>query len=108
MTRREKARTVAARVAERIREVTPPGLGHWGPAWELVGTPSDAFMDRLAEWETEESPLTRSHVETTGAALVDAWAEAARQWKEAGRSALDDAGEVEVAERERDMLRAVR
>lgn len=99
--RSEKARIVAARVAERIREVAPEGLGHWGPAWDLVGTPSDAFMDRLAEWEAADSPITRSHVETTGGALVAAWAEAARQWKEAGHSALDDAGEVEVGERER-------
>ena len=89
LTAREKARIVAGRVAARIREVAPEGLGRWDLAWELVAAPSDAFMDRLAEWETTDSPLTRSQLETASADLVEAWAEAARQWTEAGRPTLE-------------------
>ena len=88
MTRREKARIACERVAARIREVVPVGLGHWGPVWSLIATPSDAFFDTLAEWEMEDSPTTRSKLEATSAALISAWAEAARQWNEVGRPTL--------------------
>ncbi len=96
MTRHEKARIVAERVVARIREVSPEGLGRWDLAWELVAAPSDAFMDRLAEWEATDSPVTRSQLETASTALIEAWAEAARQWKEAGRPTLNEADEVEI------------
>ncbi len=78
MTRREKARIVATRVADRIREVAPTGLGQFDLAWELVAAPSDVFLDALAEWETEDSPTTRSKLEAASTALISAWAEAAR------------------------------
>lgn len=88
-TAREKTRIVAERVAARIGKVVPEGLGHWGPVWGLVATPSDMFMDRLKEWETEDSPSTRSKLEAASADLVEAWSEAARQWTEAGRPTLE-------------------
>ena len=87
---REKARIVAERVAERIRQVIPRGFGHWGPVWDLVAMPSDVFMDALAEWQTEDSPSTRSKLEAASTHLIDAWAEAARQWTEAGCPKLDE------------------
>ena len=99
MNRREKARIVAARVAKRIREVAPSGLGRWGPVLGLVVKPSDFYMDALREWETQDSPSTRSKLEAASTHLIDAWAEAARQWTVAGRPTLNepaDANEVEV------------
>ena len=90
---------MAVRVAGRIRAVTPVGLGHWGPVWSLIATPSDAFFDTLAEWEMEDSPTTRSKLEAASTGLIDAWVEAARQWREAGRPPLEemDVREVEGA-----------
>ena len=85
MTRREKARMVAERVAARIREVAPEGLGRWDPTWDHIGAPSDVFMDRLAEWEKEDSTSTRSQLDAASTELIEAWAEAARRWKNAGR-----------------------
>ena len=90
MSRGEKTRIVAGRVAERIGGVTPPGLGHWGPVWALVATPSDAYMDALSRWETEDSILTRVALEVASKALVAAWEEAGRQWEAAGRPTLDE------------------
>ena len=90
MTRHEKARVVAERVASRIREVTPEGLGHWGPTWGLVDVPSDVYMDALAEWETEDTPTTRSELEAASAALIKSWAQARREWEEAGRPTHDE------------------
>ena len=97
MTRREKARIVAERVAARIREVSPEGLGRWGPVWDYIGSPSDVFMDTLKEWERVDSPSTRSKLEVASADLIGAWAEAARQWEAVGRPSLggSDAEEVE-------------
>jgi len=86
----ERARIVAERVADRIREVSPEGLGHWKLAFEIVATASDTFMDALAEWEAEDSTVTRSHLEVASADLIGAWAEAACQWKEAGCPTLED------------------
>ena len=96
MTRREKARIVAERVFACIREVAPEGLGRWDPTWDYIGTPSDVFMDALAEWEKADSPSTRSKLETASTDLIDAWAEAARRWNEAGSPPLEKpADEVE-------------
>ena len=96
MTRREKARIVAERVAARIREVSPYGLGRWGPAWDHIDTPSDEFMDRLAEWERADTTDTRHTLKVASEVLIEAWAEAARQWKEAGCPTLAEtnAGKV--------------
>ena len=93
MIRREKARIVAQRVAARIREVVPVGLGHWGPVWDLVAMPSDVFMDALAEWQTEDSSSSRRKLQAASTDLISAWAEAALCWEEEGRPTL-------VAERE--------
>ena len=90
MTRREKARIVAERVAVRLAQVTPEGLGHWVPTWNFVDVPSDSYMDALAEWETEDTPTSRSELEAASTALIKAWAEAARQWEAAGRPTLDE------------------
>ena len=91
MDRREKARVVAERVASRIHKVTPEGLGHWGPTWGFVDVPSDSYMDALAEWETEDTPTSRSELEAASTALSKAWAEAARHGESAGRRTLDEA-----------------
>lgn len=96
MTRREKARKVAERVAARVRGVSPEGLGRWDPAWDHIGAPSDTFMDALGEWERADSASTRSTLEAASTALVDAWAEASRQWEDAGRPTLNE--EIEVGE----------
>ncbi len=101
MTRHEKARVVAERVASRIREVAPEGLGHWGPTWGLVDVPSDVYMDALAEWEEADTPATRSTLEAASAALVGAWAQAGREWEEAGRPTHDEPEERSRYERER-------
>ena len=92
----EKARIVAERVSHRIRESVPEGLGVWDPAWALVAAPSDVYLDRLKEWEGEDSPATRSEVEAASTALVGAWAEAARRWTAAGRPSLAEANDREA------------
>ncbi len=74
------------------------GLGRWDPVWDHIGAPSDEFMDRLAEWEKADSASTRSKLETASTVLIDAWAEAARRWTEAGSPPLEKPGEVDEVE----------
>ena len=90
MSRREKARIVCKRVAALIREAVPAGLGHWGPVWAFIADPSDLFMDALAEWEAEESPLTRSGLQRAIADLIKAWKKGTRQWEAAGCPRLNE------------------
>lgn len=85
-SRRAKARKIAGIVSERVAEVTTPGLGKWDPAWELVATPSDRFMDVLAAWESTGSPNDLEAVEQEAEALVGAWREADRRYHEAHRA----------------------
>ena len=96
LARPEKARIVCERVAARIREVVPVGLGHWGPVWTFVAYPSDVFMDALREWEKEDTPTTRPDLQAAFEDLVKAWAEAARQWNEAGCPTLDETKDREA------------
>ena len=104
MTRREKARIVCERVAAHIRKVSPVGLGHWEPVWTFVADPSDVFMDVLREWEKEDNPTTRPDLEAASTDLVGAWAEAAREWEEAGRPSLDKADAKEVEARVEELV----
>ena len=96
MTRRERARIVCDRMAAYIREVVPVRLGHWGPVWTFVADPSDVFMDALKEWEKEDTPITRPDLQAAFAALIEAWAEGARQWEAAGCPTLEDTSDKEV------------
>lgn len=90
MDRHKKARVIAERVAARVREVAPPGLGRWDLTWNLVAAPSDVFMDALAVWQEADTPATRSELATASTALVTAWSEASRHWERAGRPAHDE------------------
>lgn len=85
-SRREKARLIGLVVSERIREVTTPGLGLWDTAWALVAEPSDHFMDRLHEWEQDGARGSLVAVELAAEALVAAWREADKKFRESLRT----------------------
>ena len=76
-------------------KLPPAGLGRWRLAWDHIGTPSDVFLDALADWEAEDTPSTRSKVEAASTDLIEAWAEAARRWIAAGRPSLAEAKDRE-------------
>lgn len=83
--RREKASRISRIVSQRIGEVTTRGLGRWGPAWDFVAEPSDAFLDALDRWETEGSPDGLEDVQSRAEAFVAAWRDADQQYQIAGR-----------------------
>jgi hypothetical protein len=83
--RADAGRRVAAWVAERVRDVAPPGLGRWGPAWNIVEDPSRTFLDALARWEATGAAEDQEATRAAAGAVVAAWREAAQQWEAAGR-----------------------
>lgn len=91
--RTRKARMVARRLADAVRQVAPSGLGHWGPAWKLVDPPSRAFLDALDAWEASTDPdaegQLRAEVDRTAGGVLAAWREAARRWEAAGRPVVE-------------------
>ena len=87
-SRREKARRIALIVSERVREVTSPGLGAWGPAWALVSEQSDAFIDALYVWQTGGAPDDLEAVEVAAEALVDTWRAADKRFRESDAPSL--------------------
>lgn len=84
MTRAEIATEVCRRVAKAVEEAVPAGLGRWGPAWDLVADPSDAFLDALADYQAAGSGEAEERVQRTANELVAAWREAGRQYREVG------------------------
>jgi len=90
----ERGRLVAQKVIRRIGEVTPLGLGRWDDAWTLVEKPSDAFLDALAAWEREDTPITREGLQDASDSLVRAWRKAGETWEssrlEAGAEMLSE------------------
>ncbi len=90
LTREEMARLVARRLARRVARVAPPGLGRWQRAWELVGPPSERFVDLLVEWEHADpadgqDEVRKQMIRAAADDVVQAWAAAARLWEDAGR-----------------------
>ena len=80
-----RARRVLDKVVRRIDDVSPPGLGRWAPAWDLISEPSDRFLDALSQWEGEDSPGTRATLQRAADSFVRSWRAAASQWEQAGR-----------------------
>jgi hypothetical protein len=78
----DKGRRIARVVSERIAEVTSPRLSGWDPAWELVASPSDRFIDALAVWERSGSADDLKAVELEAVALVAAWRKADQKYQE--------------------------
>ena len=81
----DRGRELLKRVVERIGEVSPPGLGHWGPAWDLIEEPSDTFLDALSTWEQDDTPDTRDTLHSAASDFVRAWRRAAQAWEDEGR-----------------------
>ena len=84
MTIGERRRRICEKLARRIGEVTPDGLGRWDEAWERVREPSDRFLDALTAYLEEDAPETRARVQRAADDLVRAWRSAGEAWKAQG------------------------
>lgn len=80
-TRAERAEEIRRRIVRATGLYHLEGMGDWRPAWDLIVPRFDAFSDALDAWEATGSPADQQAVRYTATALVQAWAEAADQWK---------------------------
>ena len=83
----ERVRQVAERVAEKIGDVTPAGLGAHG--WDFsrayVQPHEDPYLDALNAWAKEDMPDTREALQRAAELYVGAWKRAGEEWEAAGR-----------------------
>ena len=86
----EQGREILRKVVRRVEEVSPPGLGHWSPAWDMICEPSDTLFDALSAWEHDDTPETRSALETAASEFVGAWRRAAEAWEAEGRPGVEE------------------
>jgi hypothetical protein len=89
MTRAQRvaySRQICRRLAEKIGEFAPQGLGHWDRAWELVGPASDRFLDALGLWVEEDTPDGRQEVQRAADRLLEAWIHASARYQSASEA----------------------
>ena len=50
--RRDCGTALCHRLAARVADIAPEGIGSWDPAWDIVGGPDAEFMLALSLWES--------------------------------------------------------
>ena len=85
MSPTDSGRAVCRRVTKLVAESAPPDLGRWDIAWALTAGPADLFMDRLRDWEEEDTEGTREALSLAAGELLVAWVDAAELWAKAGK-----------------------
>ena len=93
----ERVRPVAERVAAKIRDVTPAGLGAHG--WDFsrayVQHFEDPYLDALSAWaRTDDTPDTRKALQRAAELYVGAWKRAGEEWQRVGRPGAPNREEV--------------
>lgn len=78
MTRAEWCELACARLSAAIARETPPGLGAWARAWDIVEEASGAFLRALAAAERGEG--SPDEVSAAGLAVLAAWRDARKEW----------------------------
>ena len=69
-------------LSKRISEVTTPGLGHWGPAWDIVRDASERLLDALSAWERTGDEELMDRAKTVSLEVLEAWTDADRRHRE--------------------------
>ena len=83
--RGEEGRRIAREVARRTSEIAPHPIRRWPRCQGLVEEPTSSFRAALTRWEDTGSFDALQGLRAAVVALLRAFTEAARQWREAGR-----------------------
>lgn len=83
--RTERANRLCRRLAGDVAAIAPAGLGTWDRAWEIVDPPSAELLAALTAWEATGDEEAVAAVKAAYDAVLAAWREAARQYREVAR-----------------------
>lgn len=83
--RREQVKRLFAVLSAEVSRNAPIGIGHWGPAWEVVEGPSSRLLDATEEYIAER--IGKDELLQVAREVRHSWWEAAALFKQAGGSA---------------------
>ena len=84
--RRAWSDDLCRRLVAGITYQSPPGLGHWSGAWELVRSPTTRLLALLADWERNGEEGDRRAAIIAAEDVAIAWEQAATRWMGKGRT----------------------
>ena len=83
--RRDRTQKLCRILSAHVSGATSEGLGNWDEAWSLVEEPSARFLDPLNEFERTGEEQHMDRAKTLAIGVRDAWREADRRYRKAGR-----------------------
>ena len=78
---RDHGAALCRRLAERIAEIAPEGIGQVDWVWEIVAEPDASFVITLSAWESDPSEEAKARVKDAYNAVLDAWGRAAAEFE---------------------------
>ena len=79
--RRERGTELCSRLAKRVAEIAPAGIGRWDRAWDIVAEPGAKFIVALTAWEAEPSSVTKERIRITYNNVLRAWRRAVAEYE---------------------------
>ena len=80
--RRDSGTALCHRLAARVADIAPEGVGRWDRAWDIVAPADVAFMIALNAWESDPTENTKDCVKAAYNDVLDAWRRAAAEFEE--------------------------
>ena len=79
---RERARLICEQLGKDVAALVPEGIGRWERVWNIVAAADADFMAAVSGWEADpESAEAKRRVKLTYAAVLDAWHQAADEYR---------------------------
>ena len=78
---RDPGAALCRRLAERIAEIAPVGLGQADWVWEMVAEPDASFVITLSAWESDPSEEAKARVKEAYNSVLDVWGRAAAEFE---------------------------
>ncbi len=79
--RRDRGTALCRRLAGRISDIAPEGIGRADWVWELVAEPDASFVISLSAWESDPSEEAKARVKDAYNAVLDVWGRAAAEFE---------------------------
>ena len=79
--RQERGKKLCKQLARDVASVAPEGIGHWGPAWEIVGDADAEFVLALTYWESAPSSVARKRLREAYRRVMSVWGRAVTKYE---------------------------